>query len=59
MQLRCRVLEGDGFLEGIPYVKDVRVQLFKVIDIIVVAILHSERVQSSFPPSPDGRNAAT
>jgi hypothetical protein len=40
-------------------VKDVRVQLFKVIDIIVVAILHSERVQSSFPLSLNGRNAAT
>jgi len=59
VQLRCRVLEGDGLLEGIPYVKDVRVQLFKVIDIIVVAILHSERVQSSFPLSLNGRNAAT
>jgi len=45
VQLLCRVLEGDRFLEGVPYVKHARVQYFWVIDIIVVAMIVCESIR--------------
>jgi hypothetical protein len=46
VQLLCRVLEGDRFLEGIPYVKYAWVRYFWVIGIIiVVAVIVSETIR--------------
>ena len=39
VQLLCRILKCDGFLERVPYVKYVRVDFFWVINIIVFAIV--------------------
>jgi hypothetical protein len=39
VQLLCGILQSDGFLERVPYVKDVGVNFFWVINIIVFAIV--------------------